>query len=160
MRCLGAFPMSFDVLAVLFILFSIVSTLVNRFQTKRAEERRTGRGLREASEEEEEEGGFDDFDWGRLETQPPGRVDVQPVADDPAQQREGRVLIEQTEVATSAATEPVAIISSAYDGSSRSKRPDRRRALRFDRRSAIRAILYSEILGPPRAMKPIDENWE
>ena len=160
-RCLGAFPMSFDVLAVLFILFSIVSTLVNRFQTKRAEERSAGRGLQEAVEEED---AYDSFDWGRLEeVEPPplqSRVDVPLAADDPPQQEAGRVPIERTTAAASPESEPADIISSAYDASSRSKRAGRRRALRFDRRAAIRAILYSEILGPPRAMKPIDENWE
>jgi hypothetical protein len=154
--------MSFDVLAILFILFSVVSSLVNRFRTKRAEERQLGRGQREHAEDDED---LDAFDWGRLEEPVPltGRSDAQPLgdlADDPGEEEVGRVLVEQAPEEGIAVSRPVDHASFAYDRPRRSRRGNRRRGLRFDRRAAIRGILYAEILGPPRSIRPVGENWE
>ncbi len=150
--------MSFDVLVILFILFSIVSSLVNRYQSRRAEEKRVDRRSPGPVEEDEEDV-FDTFDWGRLEEpepEPPKRVTPQPAEHLPAEVPGiERVLVQHE------AEERIAELvdvrgASVYERSRRS----RRHTLRFDRRAVLRGILYAEILGPPRAIRPAGEDWD
>ena len=148
--------MSFDVLAILFILFSIGSSLLNKYQTRRAEQERQNR--RSGPPDEEEEDDLFDFDWGRLEQPEPEPIPPEPqreVGD--VLQEALRVLVErQAEAQNESAIESDETV--AYDEPVRKVRG--RRRLRLDRRAAIRGILYAEILGPPRAVRPAGEDWE
>ncbi|HAA77928.1 TPA: hypothetical protein DCE37_22745 [Candidatus Latescibacteria bacterium] len=165
--------MSFDVLAILFIVFSVVSSLVNKMQERRRMAEREDRELVDVPKRSIPE--MDLSEWDVLHEPEPEPMPAEPVREF----REVRGATPVSESDTGPEFQEVQVnrpVSETYKGQEfvdpliqdddrvdvqkvvakeLRDRPSMRRSktnvLRFDKDALVNAILYQEILGPPRS---------
>ncbi|MBS13475.1 MAG: hypothetical protein CME19_17985 [Gemmatimonadetes bacterium] len=167
--------MSFDVLAILFIVFSVVSSLVNKMQERRRMAEREDRELVDVPKRSIPESDLSEWDVLREPEPEPEPMPVEPVREF----REVRGATPVSESDTGPEFQEVQVtrpVSETYTGQEfvdplvedddrvdvqkvvakeLRDRPSRRcrkaNVLRFDKDALVNAILYQEILGSPRS---------
>jgi len=160
--------MSFDVIALLFIAFSVLSSLVNKWREMQSEADRGGRPRKQVPLPDDDEE-IDLSEWDIFREPEPVERPIE------SEFREPDVKRPISEAYSASEFKPVEVsrpVSEAYTGpefrnpleetdavdsadvyadESRSGNSKKKERLRFDRNAVVNGILYQEILGPPKS---------